>query len=118
MAWRGQPAPRAQEAEAVVETVGYLTDGERLGPRGGQLDRERQSVEPPTQLRDVARVVRGDGEAWRRRRRPVREQPRRGGGQHGFWIVYVRGKRKWRQLIHDLSRDAQRGTTGGEHPEM
>ena len=45
MAWRGQPAPRAQEAEAVVETAGDVVDRERLGPRGGQLDRERQAVE-------------------------------------------------------------------------
>ncbi|MFJ2296250.1 hypothetical protein ACIOG7_31980 [Streptomyces sp. NPDC087894] len=45
--------------EAVVETVGDLARGEQPEAGGGQLDGEREAVEPAADLGDGPRVVGG-----------------------------------------------------------
>ncbi len=48
-----QTAPRAdQQPEPVVEAITHFDDGHRLQARGGQLDRQRDSVEATADLGD------------------------------------------------------------------
>jgi len=53
------PAAAGQQPEAVVETVGDLPRGEQPEAGGGQFDGQRQSVEPPADLRDGLRSAAG-----------------------------------------------------------
>src|SRR5439155_326912 len=74
----GRPRrPVGQQRETVLEAKKQLRGRESTNTGSRQLDGQRQSVELPAQLRDVACVVRGDCETWRRRRRTVHKQPRR-----------------------------------------
>ena len=69
-------AAAGEQPEAVVEPRGDLSARHRAQPRGGQLDGQRQAVEPAADLDDRGDVVRVDGEAGRRRRAAVGEQLR------------------------------------------
>ena len=63
MAFRhDDPCPVDEQAEAVVESVGDLLDAEHPDPRGGELDRQRDAVEPPADLGDGPRGRRRHGE--------------------------------------------------------
>ena len=46
-----------EHVDRVAETIDDLADRHRPGPGSGDLDRERQTVEPPAQLRDDFDVV-------------------------------------------------------------
>ena len=61
---RRSPAAAREEPEAVVEPVDDLTGREVRDLRGGQLDGQRDAVEPTADLRDVSRHDRG---SWRTR---------------------------------------------------
>ena len=90
-------AAAGEQPEAVVEARGELLDGHRPQPRGGQLDRQRQAVEPPADLRDRRRRARtrarrrgrGRGTARSRDRRraagPGRGSRRRSPAARGWW---------------------------------
>ncbi len=49
----GRAAPPGQQAEALAQRVGDLTDRERLRPRRRQFDRQRQTVESLADVQDV-----------------------------------------------------------------
>ena len=51
------PAGPGQQSKAIVEPRVDLLDRQDLQPRGRQLDRQRNPVEPPAHLRDRAGVV-------------------------------------------------------------
>ena len=51
-----------EHRHAVAQPVGELGGGEELRPRGGQLQRQGEAVEPTTDLRDGVRVARGHRE--------------------------------------------------------
>ena len=60
----GRPAPRAagQQPEGVSEPGGDLVDLEHAQPRGRELDRQRDAVQPGADLRHRRRVRRGQRE--------------------------------------------------------
>ncbi len=68
---RGCPA---QEPETIVEPLGDRRGLERSEPAGGELERERQAVEPEADASDVLRVLVVEHEAGRSRRRPARRR--------------------------------------------
>ena len=57
MAGYGGPATRGEQPEHVVEPGGDLLGIEDAGPRGGQLDGQREPVEPLADVRDRHGVV-------------------------------------------------------------
>ena len=54
---RGIAPPSCQELEAVAEPGEQRGRRQELGPRSGELDRERQPVEPGAELCDGGRVL-------------------------------------------------------------
>ena len=66
-----------QQAEAVLEPGEQLVGGQRPDAGGGQLDGQRDAVQPAADLGDRRGVPVGDGEAGRRPPGPVDEQPHR-----------------------------------------
>ncbi len=74
---RRRAVARAEQAEAVVEPLGDRRRAERSQPARGELERERQAVEPEADAGDVRRVLLVEHESGRRRRRPLDEEPDR-----------------------------------------
>ena len=71
LARQGRPASPGEQGEPVGQPIEDLLSGEDAGPNGGELDRQRQPVEPAAQL--------GDGRLVRRRSartRPMRRAAR------------------------------------------
>ena len=66
-----------QQREAVFECGYQLPRSECGQARGGKLECERQSVEPPTDLHDERRVVTRQLEMWRDSVRPISQQTHR-----------------------------------------
>ena len=87
LAGQRRPAAAGQQAEAVVQAGGDLLHREGPDPRGGQLDRQRDAVQPGADLPDQRRVPLGQRErratppapARRTAGRP-RSRPSDGGG--------------------------------------
>ena len=77
---RGAAAP-GEQAEAVVQAVGELLERHRPQPGGGELDRQRQAVDPPAHVRDDRRRRLVEREVGRRRRGALGEQ------QHGRLLL-------------------------------
>ena len=74
----GCVAPAAgQELEPVAEPLEQRRRGQELRPRGRELDRERQPVEPPAQLGDGGRVLLAHDEVRVRGLGPFHEELRR-----------------------------------------
>ena len=73
---------------------------QQLCPRGGQLDRQRQPVQPGTDRRDISGVPIGDHEAGPDHPRLLSEQHRRTGPRHvrGAAAAWD-GQRRHRLLI-------------------
>ena len=69
------PAAAREEPEPVVEPPRDPARAEEPDARGGELDRERQPVEPPDDLRHVGGVVGGEREVRADGHRPLHEQP-------------------------------------------
>ena len=89
-----------QQREAVLEPAGDLRHGHDPHLRGGELDRERQAVEPGDQLRDLGSV---EPDVTAGRGGPLPEQ------QGCVGVVELR------QQVHLLGRDAERRAGGGQH---
>ena len=75
-------APRGEQAEGVVEAVRDLLGRQHAHARRGELDRERDAVEPPADLGHGRRVARRQRERRRRGLRPLDEQLHRLGARH------------------------------------
>jgi hypothetical protein len=71
----GPVAP--QEAKAIVEPLQDLTHGEHPNPGGGELDGERQPVEPRAQIRHRRTVLPRQGETGCDGPGPLDEEPDR-----------------------------------------
>jgi hypothetical protein len=69
------PASRAagQQAESIVEPFQQRLGREQLDPRGGQLDRQWQAIQPPADLRQRRRILGRQREICLRRSRPLDE---------------------------------------------
>ena len=114
---RRRAAAGAEEPEAVVEPLGHRSGPERAEPAGGELERERQAVEPEADARDVRRVLLVERESRRGRRRALDEQPHRLvveeiGRRERLLRV---GDRQRRHAEHDLAADAERLAARREH---
>ena len=70
-------AAAGEQTEALIESAGELLYGQNLQPRHGQLDRQRNSVEPLADRSDRRGIVVGQGEFVPERARPLDEQPYR-----------------------------------------
>ena len=97
--------PAGQQAEPIVEPSGDLRERERPGAGGGQLDGERQPVEPGADVGDHLVVV-------------VGELERRAGGlgpgdEEAHGVV----GRERRHRPDGLAADAQPLAAGGEEPQ-
>lgn len=101
---RLETVSRAEHAVSIVETFEQVTEPERPHAHGGQLDRQRQPVEPATQLTYRLLIVRRHDEPRRRGRGAEGEQRHR----RGPLARHVRGMRQWRHPIHDLAGRPQR----------
>ena len=119
MARQRGAAPAGQQAEPVGQPVEDLLHGEDPGPDRGQLDRQRQAVEPAAQVDDRRLVGGGQLERARGRRRPLGEQhdrlvpaAARASGSAGSG----RGQLQGRHRDHVLPRHRQRLPAGGDHP--
>ena len=75
---RRRVAPGAEHPEAIVEALRDRRGTECSQTAGGELERERQAVEPEADAGDVHRVLLIEREARRRRTSPLDEEP------HGF----------------------------------
>jgi hypothetical protein len=83
VAVRGRARATDQYRENVVQTLSQLADGQHphLGP--GQLDRQRQAVEPPAYLHDGLGIVVADPERRKHQLCAVLEEPDRVGLREG-----------------------------------
>ena len=98
-----------QQAEAVVEPVADLLGGKQFEERRGQLERQRNAVEPAADFGDRRRVVRADGELGRDLARTVDEEAHRLVGQQRLRVVRdtLRRDRQRTHRDHPLSRQAE-----------
>ncbi len=115
---RRRAAAGAQQPEAVVQPLGERGRAERAEPPGGQLERERQAVEPEADARDVHRVLVVEREARHRpppRARRTGAPPRSGAARPAAWQLLRVGDRERRHAEHDLAADAQRLAARREH---
>lgn len=103
---RQSAAGRAgQQSEAVVEPLEHLVHGERAQPPGGQLQRQRNAVQPLAQLGDRGLVGLPHGEGAEHGRGAVGEQGGRVGGV----------QRRQRHI--PLTGEPERPSSGGQYPQ-
>ncbi len=119
LARQGGPAPAGEQAEALVEAVEQAVQGQGAQPGGGELDGQRQPVQPAADRHDDRDRVVADRQPDALGPGPVHEQRDRvrGLGRHRAGIAGLR-QRQRRHPVDDLSADAERLTAGGEqaHP--
>jgi hypothetical protein len=72
VAARGRARATGQHGEKVAQVPGQLTDGQHPHLGRGQLDRQRQAVEPPAYLRDGPGIVVGKPERRKHQLRGAR----------------------------------------------
>jgi hypothetical protein len=103
----------AEQLEPAVQMAEELDRGQGSSPRRGELDRERDAVEPPTELADRRDLLARDVPAGADRARAVREETnRRRGGRLG---EVTRGRQPERPQDEDvLAVQAERLAARGE----
>ena len=108
-----------QQFEALVKVLHKLGRAEAAHPGGGQLDRQRQPVQPLAQRRHGRGDGVGEREAGRHGRRTVDKQAHRivrpGVGSPAGVQLGGHGQRL--HLVADLAGHAERFAAGGEHPQ-
>jgi hypothetical protein len=116
VAWQRRATASGQQRESVHEALDDLLHGQCSGSHGGELDRERQPIKAPAQIRDRSAV------------RLAQLEPARGGvctvyeQRHGFVLAKalerlgVGGRRELerRDWQHVLSRDGERLSARGD----
>ena len=108
-----------QDSEPIVETGGELVQPERGSPGGGQLNRERDSIEASTDRARDRRASRVRREASFHRPRPGDEEADGGRLEQLLAILRVLGRHLERgNPIHVLSRRAQRLAAGRHHAHV
>src|SRR3989304_5152073 len=113
-------APSGQQQEPVVQPGVDLLRAQRAHLRGGQLERQRHTIQALRDARDGPGVVLAEGEQWIALRRPLHEEP--DGGElrqllDGVPAPGVRPRQR-RDAIGGLSRHAQGVAAGGPGPPM
>ena len=108
----------ARRAHRGVEALGDLGGREQPAARGGQLDRERQPVDPPADLGDRSGVVVVEAEAGVVRSRAFAEQPDGRDLRQRRRVRLACGQRQWRYRMRLLGLDAQRLAARREHREV
>ena len=99
-----RPGTSGEQPEAIVEAVQDLGQRQRAQPGRRELDRQRHTVEPLTDLGDGDGVVLGDGEVGAREPSPVGEQ-----------LDSLVGERQGRHLPHRFPGDTERLPARGQH---
>jgi hypothetical protein len=112
-----QPVPARRQHPPVIEPAQQLGHAQRLGPRRGQLDRQRHPVQPTHQPRHIGAVVIGQREPCIGRAGPVGEQRHRPRLRHIIGIPRA-GHRQRRQPAGRLSLDPQRLPAGRQDPHV
>jgi hypothetical protein len=111
------PGSAGEQREAVVEPGQQLVDAERTHPSGGELQRERQAVQPPADGRDRGRGVGVQDEPRCGGRGSLREQPHRARGAHRVEIARGPWQLQWWDLPEHLARHRERLPARGEDPQ-
>jgi len=113
-------APAGEQPESLVQAGGDLIDGEALHARRGQLERERQPIEPAAHLRHGGGVALRHAEAGLTRGGALLEQTHRlaRGQPPGILGVARIGERQRRHAPNGLARDAERLAAGREHAHV
>src|SRR5262245_8266610 len=108
-----------EQLKAPIEPGTDLLECENRCARGRELDRERDSVEPPADFRHIGRVSLGQGESRPRARRAIAEEPNRGDLRELRDVI--RALSSWRLERRHLERKAlgnpERFPTRGEDPD-
>ena len=108
--------PALQHVEPFLEPPPQLVDREQRDARGGELDRERQPVEPAADGGDVGSVLVGELEVGPQRARALDEQLDRLRCERVFQrdCAIPGGQRERRHREQPLAAHAQRRTAGHE----
>jgi len=112
------PVPAGQYPESVVDPGQQTADSQRADPGGGQLQCQRDAVEPMAQLGDLPGVRLVEREPGRGGSRPGDEEPDRArlGEQHRVADLGIR-QGQWRYGADLLAGDAQRLLTAGQQAD-
>ena len=119
MARHCRPTPCGEQAEAIVQVVGNLLGRQRRDPRRRQLDRQRNPVQPPTDLDHQHCVLRAQREARPNCVGAFDEQADRlASCQYAEWLGVVVGQGERGDPPDNLGPDPQRLTTGHQDPQV
>ena len=110
-----QPVPARRQLQPAIQPAQQLGHAQRLGPRRGQLDRQRHPVQPAHQPRHIGAVLTGQREPRIGRAGPVGEQRHRLRPGH---VIARAGHRQRRQPVRRLARDPQRLPAGRQDPHV
>jgi hypothetical protein len=105
---------RPQGNRAVHDRAGDLEELEEPGPRGGQLDRQREAVGGSADARDLSAVRAGQVDLVPE---PVEEQ-RHGGAGHQVGRAVAPGQLERLEAIRLLALQPERSTARREQPNL
>jgi hypothetical protein len=110
--------PAGQQRESLIQPFLQLGRWHPAQPRGGQLDGQRDAIQPPADPpgHRGSLVVLGQRHALRRR--PVGQQPDRLAGPDLPGVVPVGRNAHRRHPVHVLPADAQRLPAGGQQGQV
>ena len=120
MSWQRGAIAVGEQREAVVEGGEYGTDASFRDAAGHELERQRDAVEPPGDLRDVRQLGRCGPELSAGVGRPLHDEAHRGRG-HGSGEAFLAIGRRHLQRSdrhHALVRYADRFDAGSEDHEV
>src|SRR6185369_6416903 len=114
----GSTAARGEQLEAVLQPIEYLLWRERTKPHGGQLNRQRDTLQPTNQLRDGRCVHLVHREGRQHACSPAGKQPDRlraeyEVGRRRISNIRQRHRGHWQ---HSLPSYAERLTAGRKDP--
>jgi len=112
----GRPAGEPQQAEPIIEPLEQCVEPKRRNARGGELERERNTVEAAADFGDQRCVCRGQLESSIGSGHPLGKQ----GDSRIPCRIRVRDARirdrQHRQSIHDLAGNTERGLARHQRP--